>query len=180
MDTLSDSQRAGRRRRQSRGRLRRVSSCGAGLVLSLVVGACAVAPDTNRPRSTCDKVGEPVLRELSHNLVSSQLRIGRLAASKNREPELENLYFISAEIIDDTGRAPVQVATWQTDAINTVYYGPCSGLVCPQLAIIFSVNDTAKRLSKFRHSSDVWIYATMETDGARRSQECATRMAAKS
>jgi hypothetical protein len=180
MDTLPDSQRAGRKRSPSRGRLRRVSSCGAGLVLSLVVGACAVAPDTNRARPTCSKVGEAVLRELSQNLVSSQLRIGRLAASKSRTRGLENLYFISAEIIDDTGRAPVQVATWQTDSIYSVYYGPCSGPVCPQLAVIFSVNDTAKRLSKFRHSSDVWIYATMETDGARRSQECAMRMAAES
>jgi hypothetical protein len=145
-----------------------------------VVGACAVAPDTNRARATCYEVGEPVQRELSQNLVSSRLRIGRLAASKNRTPEFEQLYFISAEIVDDTGRAPVQVATWQTDAIDSVKYGPCSGPVCPQLAVIFSVNGTAKRLSKFRHSSDVWIYATMETDGARRSQECAMRMAAKS
>jgi hypothetical protein len=121
-----------------------------------------------------------VRRELSRNLASSRLRIGRLAASKSRAPELEQLYFISAEIVDDTGRAPVRVATWQTDATDVVKYGPCSGPVCPQLAVIFSVNETAKRLSKFRHSGNAWIYATMETDGARRSQECVVRMAAGS
>jgi hypothetical protein len=162
------------------GRLRRALGCGAGLVLCLVVGACAVVPDTNRGRSTCFRVAEPVQRELSKNLVSSRLRIGRLAASRSRAPEFEELYFISAEIVDDTGRAPVRVATWETDAIDSVKYGPCSGPVCPELPVIFSVNETAKRLSKFRHSSDVWIYATMETEGARRSQECAMRMAAKS
>jgi hypothetical protein len=112
--------------------------------LALLLATAMMATSCSSSVGACRLVAGPVVAEITGRATPGVV-VGSLVAVKDHDPNLEQLYFISAKV---SGAQPSGVATWAAASVDVVRKGSCGGTVScsdPNLQpIILNANAVAR------------------------------------